>query len=69
MSAKKTETKTSAKEVETLKETEDKLVVRARKPLKEKEFKLLSDLIKHEEKKTGLKIVLIPASSELVEEE
>ena len=60
---------TKKKEVEKVKEVkEDKetiLVFKATRPLDKGEFELLSDMIKHEEKKTGVKIVLMPYSCDL----
>lgn len=73
MPAKKKETKTeeqssTEQQTEEVKKTEETLVLRARKPLKEREFQLLSDLVKEEQEKTGMKIVLIPHSSELIDD-
>lgn len=48
-----------------VKETSDAIVFKANKPLGKEEFELLSDLIKSEEAKTGLKIVLMPNSCEV----
>lgn len=56
-------------EVEQEFEKETVLVFRAKHPLGEIEFKLLSDLLQSEQEKSGVKIVLAPYSSELVEEE
>ncbi|MEN2765668.1 hypothetical protein [Ornithinibacillus xuwenensis] len=53
-------------DVEVIKETEEQLVVRANKPLKENEFNLLSQLVKKQEEESGVKIVLLPQSAELV---
>ena len=48
--------------------TADKvLVVKAAKPLSKSEFELLSSLVKAEEAKTGVKVVLLPYSVELKE--
>lgn len=48
--------------------TADKvLVVQANKPLTKSEFDLLSDLVKAEEKKTGVQVVLLPHSADLKE--
>ena len=54
-------TKTTTK----VKETEEFIIFKANKPLTEEEFGLLSDLIKSEKKKTGLKIVLMPYSCDI----
>jgi hypothetical protein len=68
MAAKKTK---AIDEVEKVKEIEEGketiLVFKANKPLDKGEFKLLSEMIKHEEKKTGVKIVLMPYSCDLEE--
>lgn len=48
--------------------TADKvLVVQANKPLTKSEFDLLSDLVKAEQEKTGVKVVLLPHSADLKE--
>lgn len=54
-------------EVEKVKETKETIVFKATKPLDEGEFKLLSEMIRHEEEKAGVKIVLMPYSCELEE--
>jgi hypothetical protein len=54
-------------DVTEIKETKDAIIFKANKPLTETEFKLLSDLIKSEEEKTGLKIVLMPYSCDYKE--
>ena len=60
----KAKKKTEAKKVA----EKDKVVVfKANRPLTEIQFNLLSDLIKQEEKKTGVKIVLMPYSCDVVE--
>lgn len=56
-------------DVEVLKETEEQLVVRANKPLKKDEFNLLSDLVKKQEEESGIKIVVLPYSADLVGEQ
>lgn len=63
---KNTETNEQVTEV---KATEDKLIFKANKPLTEVEFTLLSDLVKKEEAKADVKIVLMPYSADLVEED
>lgn len=68
MTKKKKET-TDTEVVEVVKETEEVLVLRATRPLNGTEFNLMSDMVQKEQKKTGVKIVLIPNSSELVEDE
>lgn len=52
---------------EAVKTTESTIVFKATKPLVKEEFELLSDMVKHENEKTGLKIVLMPFSCEIVE--
>jgi hypothetical protein len=52
---------------ELVKETEQVLVFKANRPMRETEFKLLSELVRHEEEKNGVKIVLLPHSADLVE--
>lgn len=59
------EKNTTRKKVTKVKETEQAIIFKANRPLMENEFKLLSDLVKHEEEKTGLKIVLMPYSCEV----
>jgi hypothetical protein len=58
--------KKSQDKVELVKETDFLLVFKANKPLRESEFKLLSDLVRHEEEKAGVKVVLLPHSADLV---
>lgn len=60
--------KKKEEDVEVVKETEEVLVLKANKPLDEGQFNLLSDLVKKEEDKSGAKIVLIPHSTDVVEE-
>ncbi len=43
------------------------LIFKAKKPLTPNEFSTLSDYLKQEQEKTGLKIVLVPFSAELEE--
>lgn len=59
--------KAKEKEVKLVKETEQVLVFKAKRPMRETEFKLLSELVRHEEEKAGVKIVLVPYSADLVE--
>lgn len=63
----KAKAKEKNEDVELIKETEHVLVFKANRRLSESEFILLSDLVTHEEKKTGVKIVLMPFSTDLVE--
>ena len=60
--------KKKEEEVEVVKETEEVLVLKANKPLDKGQFNLLSELVKEEEEKSGVKIVLIPHSVDVVEE-
>jgi len=53
------------KEVEKVKETKETIIFKATRPLDKGEFELLSNMVKHEEEKTGVKIVLMPYSCEL----
>ena len=48
-----------------VKETEEFIIFKANKALTEEEFELLSNLVKSEEAKTGLKIVLMPYSCDV----
>ncbi len=60
---KKKEAKKTKDKVEKVKETENETIVfKANRPLGEHQFKLLSDLVKYEEKKKGVNIVLMPYS-------
>jgi hypothetical protein len=43
-------------------ETNEVLVFKANRPLDEKQFNLLSDLVRNEEEKSGIKIVVAPHS-------
>lgn len=52
---------------EVAKKTEAAIIFKANKPLDKGEFELLSDMVKHESEKTGLKIVLMPFSCDVVE--
>lgn len=52
---------------EVAKITEAAIIFKATSPLMKGEFELLSDMVKHENEKTGLKIVLMPYSCEVVE--
>ena len=65
MATKKDKEVEKVKEIEVEESKETILVFKATRPLDKGEFKLLSDMIKHEEKKTGVKIVLMPYSCEL----
>jgi len=47
--------------------TEKAIVFKATKPLMKEEFELLSDMVKYENEKTGLKIVLMPFSCEITQ--
>lgn len=62
------EKKTTTKKVTKVKETDKAIIFKTNRPLMKEEFELLSDLVKYEEKKTGLKIVLMPFSCEVGEE-
>lgn len=44
------------------------IVFKANKPLSKVEFNVISDMIKQEQAKTGLEIVLMPFSCDLIEE-
>lgn len=57
-------TENISEKVEEVKDVDNTIVVRAKNTLKENEFRLLSDLIQEESKKTGQKIVLLPNSVE-----
>lgn len=48
-----------------VKETKQTIIFKANKALNRTEFNLLSDMVKSEEEKTGLKIVLMPYSCEV----
>jgi hypothetical protein len=61
------EKKITTKKVTKVKETDKAIIFKANRPLMKEEFELLSDLVKLEEKKTGLKIILMPYSCEVVE--
>ncbi|GAA0313723.1 hypothetical protein GCM10008967_00260 [Bacillus carboniphilus] len=50
-----------------VKETENLLVFKANRPLDEAQFKLLSKLVREEEEKSGVKIVLVPNSVDIVD--
>ena len=50
-----------------VKKAEAAIIFKANKPLDKGEFELLSDMVKHENEKTGLKIVLMPFSCDVVE--
>lgn len=65
MATKKKKEVEKVKEVKVKEKEEKILVFKATRPLDEGEFELLSDMIKHEEKKTGVKIVLMPYSCDL----
>jgi hypothetical protein len=59
---------TQKKTIKVQETTTDKvLVVKATKPLSKSEFELLSNLVKAEEAKTGIKVVLLPYSADLKE--
>ena len=49
-------------DVEELIEKDGTVFFKAKRPLQESEYKLLSEWIRHEMKKSGLKIVLVPFS-------
>lgn len=44
------------------------LIFKATRPLDEGEFKLLSEMVRHEEEKSGIKIILMPYSCGLEED-
>lgn len=48
-------------------ETEEVIIFKANKPLDNLQFELMSNMVKSENEKTGLKIVLMPYSCDLVE--
>lgn len=48
-----------------IKQTKEAIIFKANKPLTKDEFELLSDLVKRENEKTGLKIVLMPYSCDI----
>ncbi len=50
-----------------IKETDKAIVFKATKKLTMPEFELLSNMVKHEQEKTGIKIVLMPFSCEVGE--
>jgi len=52
-----------------VKQTGKVIVFQAVKRLTKKEFELLSDMVRHEMEKTGVKIVLMPYSCELAPED
>jgi hypothetical protein len=52
---------------EIAKTTETAIVFKATKPLMKEEFELLSNMVKYENEKTGLKIVLMPFSCEITQ--
>lgn len=60
--------KVTTKKVTKVKETDKAIIFKANRRLTKEEFELLSDLVKSEEKKTGLEIVLMPYSCEVGEE-
>ncbi|MBS4538212.1 hypothetical protein GOQ27_07040 [Clostridium sp. D2Q-11] len=59
--------KKSDKETIKVKEEDKVIVFKANKPLNKEEFELLSDIVKSEHKKSGVKIVLMPYSCEVGE--
>lgn len=63
------EKKTTTKKATKIKETDKAIIFKANRPLMKEEFELLSDLVKSEEKKTGLSIILMPYSCEVVEDD
>ncbi|MBU5214498.1 hypothetical protein [Heyndrickxia oleronia] len=65
----KAKAKEKNEDVELIKETEHVLVFKANRRLNESEFNLLSDLVRQEEKKAGVKIILMPNSVDIVEGE
>lgn len=52
---------------ETVKKTKTELVVKATRALSTQEHKQISDKLRYEEEKSGLKIVLLPFTTELAE--
>lgn len=60
-----TDTKKTTKKVTKVKETDEFIIFKANRALMEDEFELLSNMVKSEELKTGLKIVLMPYSCEV----
>lgn len=67
MATKKDKEVEKVKEIEVEESKETILVFKATRPLDKGEFELLSNMVKHEEEKTGVKIVLMPYSCELDE--
>ena len=57
--------KKTINKVTKIKETETAIIFKANRPLMEEEFEVLSNLVKSEEAKTGLKIILMPYSTDL----
>jgi hypothetical protein len=66
--AAKTPNPTIIQTTEVAKTTESTIIFKATKPLMKEEFELLSDMVKYENEKTGLKIVLMPFSCEVAED-
>lgn len=51
--------------VSKVKETKKLVIFKANKPLTKEEFELMSDMVKSENEKTGLNIVLMPYSCDI----
>lgn len=56
------------KEVKTIKEPIETLIFKPNKPLTPQEYEMLSDMVRSENKKSGVNIVLIPFSCEVGED-
>lgn len=54
-------------ETQVVKKTNEFLVLQAKRVLNKSEFTLLSDLVRNEQEKSGVKIVLMPNSVEIIE--
>lgn len=65
--ANKKEEPTAVPGTEVAKVADTAIIFKAKRPLDKGEFELLSDMVKHENEKTGLKIVLMPFSCDVVE--
>ncbi|MEZ7173598.1 hypothetical protein [Sporosarcina sp. OR05] len=54
-------------QAEVISEQEGVVIVKANAPLDKKQFELLSELMRKEEGKSGMKVVVLPYSVDLVE--
>ncbi len=62
-----TKEKTTMADITEVKHTDDTIVFKVNKPVSKKRFELIDEMVRSQEKKSGLKIVLMPYSCDLEE--